>query len=233
MDPVIGALIGAGAMAGTNVISSALNVRESRRAQRKALDFSSRAHQIEMADLRKAGLNPLLTGKYGGAQTPALPVGKIDAPLEGLARDVTSAIAVKQQKKLMDAQIDTQKEQAALNSASKVKAIAETKAILDENARKENRFPLELDQLIQNVDLGESTSALNRSHISRVNKEIEKLREELYRLKVSGKFWSAAGKLTDEALRILKKIYQVKSPVTDKPSPWSPQETWLYKQLFK
>lgn len=189
-------------------ISSARQAGKNRQFQER---MSSTAHQRQMADLRAAGINPLLTAKQGGASTP----GGATAKMDNIAKDaanVSSAYAqIKQQQKLVDAQANTQQAQANLNNAQAARAVTEAKAAEAANARAENRFPLELDKLIQEIDVGESTSALQATQRAKANQEIKALKEELHKLKVTRKLYEIGGALTPEAKSIIKTIKEVKN----------------------
>lgn len=123
--------LGAGAQAGTGIIGGALTYRTARKNRELQEDLARNAHQIEVADLRKAGLNPILTGGGKGAQ-----IGGLNAPQinfgEKIASSVQDIAELKQKKKVDKAaitnmleDINVKRSQEKVNSALEIKALAD------------------------------------------------------------------------------------------------------------
>ena len=92
--------------------------RETRASTGRQLEFQERmsntAHQRQMADLKKAGINPILSAKLGGASSPAgssYQASNIGAAaVEGYGK-VSSAKQAQAQTKQIDAQTKVTKQQ--------------------------------------------------------------------------------------------------------------------------
>jgi len=103
MEPLTtAALVGGGIAAGQGIISSAFNAFQAN----KQMDFQERmsntAHQREVADLRKAGLNPILSARHGGASSP--PGSAANAASPDIAQAANSARSTAQQGSLIPEQ---------------------------------------------------------------------------------------------------------------------------------
>lgn len=82
-----------GASAAQGLITSAFNAFQANKQERFQERMSNTSHQREVADLRKAGLNPILSAKLGGASTPTGSSAQASSP--DIARSAAQGAAIK------------------------------------------------------------------------------------------------------------------------------------------
>ena len=109
----------AGSIIGGNKANKAAKnlAREQMRFQER---MARNAHQYEVEDLRKAGLNPILSAGGGGAATPS---GATAPVLDVVSPAISSAMAARRN----NAEIENMREQNALLKDQQAKTTADTK----------------------------------------------------------------------------------------------------------
>lgn len=117
MEPVTSAAaLGAAGSIGQGLVSSAFNAWQAGKNREFQERMSNTAHQREVADLRKAGINPILSAKLGGASTPLGATAQASVP-EGAVSSALQAASTRSQINLQAAQARD------LNSAAALKEI--------------------------------------------------------------------------------------------------------------
>lgn len=92
MFPLLPALLGFGG----SVVASALSAKSASDQMSFQERMSSTSHQREVEDLKKAGLNPILSAKLGGASSPPGAMVHYENPAKNLTSDYVTAKRLKE-----------------------------------------------------------------------------------------------------------------------------------------
>lgn len=116
-----------------SIFSSAGSYAAAERAWKHQKEYSKNAHQWEVEDLKKAGLNPILSAGGSGAPMTTAPMANIENPFSNWS-------ATKTAKKIADADIDNKESSSENFDAQAKQADATAENIIQQTGQERELF---------------------------------------------------------------------------------------------
>lgn len=192
----------------------------------KAMKFSERmsstAYQRSMEDMKKAGLNPMLSFSQGGASSPSGMTPTINAASKtGLANTAIGAFTSYNAQQTAQQQADTQQASAEssikLNAANSAKTVADTQKIQVETAKARKDLPR-----------ADAEAKATKAATDFIEKQIKSLNS-------TGKNQSRGGEIMNTMKNGLKFMFgdkQQSQPTSGYPT-WMQKEDWAKQHKRK
>lgn len=162
LTPKAAAGIAAGGAVLEAGLSSAFNAWQANKSMRFQERMSNTSHQREVLDLQKAGLNPILSAKYGGSSTPPGAQAQ-SVPSQGTAKAIEAALA-KGQMSVQQATVDD------LNSAAALKRAQAADVTITQQSR--------IDEMIARAQETLSRLPVNSNMAEKILQEIKNLKAQ-------------------------------------------------------